>query len=631
MRRVYQRLWLLLAAISIAGCESDVASTAERPPARVASLAAATYFRSGESAPVGWSESPLRLLAERTEGDRSATFEISPLAANSPSRVLSRTDEDCRIAAAFRSGGRCLLDCAPFPSGRQSDLLIVEADGRRHRLAATGGTSLRYLAADATGETVWLAAQPAAGAAEVVVAEAPAWRLRTVLAAPPGYQIVAFAPQTRSAVLRRELTPEADEVLLFDGESGDRHLLLPSAGDGRFRQIAWIDEGRELQLLADDGGDASRLERFDPASGARQPFGPPLPCPPVRLEIWPAGETTVTMSCDGRTTAVLLDAEGRPRTLPPLAAGLRALDIVPRAGAVELALATAGERWPREIGWLDAREDFRPLSYSLDPRLAPDRLPVGAPFRLASGGTELPAELWSPTARAPRAVAVWFEDDDQPAAFGEHWPFGAALAAHGVAVLRLRGRGAESPSRRFRLAADGAPEEAALADIAAAAAAARRLTSDVRSPLFLVAEGAWRGAAALAYGTRDDGGFDALVALGPAADPLAAALEPATPDAPLGEYLLARWGSDAVRRLDARVLANWRFPVDRVRRPATVVLDAADPASAGLAATVDAARLAGVAVTARRVVLARTGRHRFAPVEPEIAAAILDSLGAPPR
>jgi len=622
----------LLVASALAACQP---TADDSPPPRRASsagptTASAVYFGSATTEVAGWTTEPDRLLANRWSGSRSTALELVPSTEERPRPTeLSRPDEDCLVLRAFAAGPRRLLSC-PAPGARERrELVVLEAGGRRVPLVAPPQRFWKLLTPSNDGRALWLAETGGERPPRVVVTEAPSWRARPLFEALAGYEIVDFAPATSSVLLRRSLSPEADEVVRLDGRSGERRLLLPDGEDGRFRSLRWIDNGRRILLLADDGTDVPRLEVLDPESGRRSTFGPPAECPVLSASVGPGGLVTRVTSCAGRLRADLLSAEGVPVELPPLAEGLRAIDVVPSPDGERLGVTTVGERWPRDVAWFDPRGDYRPLSYSLAAQLAPDRLPIGERVQDSVDALTLPAEIWQPSAGRARAGVIWFESDDSQPHFGEHWPVGADLAAHGVAVLRVRGRGAGSPSRRQRRAADGAPERSALADFLSAASELVRRTR-AALPLYLVAEGDWRGAAALALATRTDAPYAALVALDPALDPLAETDTIGSAAEPLRSFQLARWGTDFVSRLDAGVRADWRFPVDRLRHPTTVFLDAADPATGERIARCQSARAAGVQVSVRALRWS-DDEHRFAAAEPQIVTAILDSLATHAR
>lgn len=565
-------------------------------------------------------------------GERIVATEIAPGAVRAvvlsrersgPPRAATPTELVC-VAVAALAGDFDLVDCRDPRSG-ETGLRLLGGGGRLERLPA-GATFGRetLLATSDGGAAIWTATAPHDGEPARLLATAlrPPAR-RPVFTAPAGFEIVAVEPGASLAVLRRELTPEAHEVVLHDWRRNDSRLLLPSAADGRFRALHFVDAGRALVLLADDGGDLPRLERLDLASGERRAWGV-LRCPPQGLRAHRDGALTVIVDCDGRRLALRLDAAGRELSLPALPSGVRAVDWLPAGDDGALLLATAGERWPGDVGWTDASGDFRPLTYGLAPRVAPDGLPEPRPIRLASGGESLPAELWT-AAGPPRALVVWFEDGAAPPRFGEHRPLAAALAVRGVATLVVRGRGSDGPSRRLRRAADGDPAAAALADFRAVAAAARELTP-ATVPCLLVGEGAWWGAAAQVVAGATDSPFAAVAALFPGDDPLAEASLADGAEEPLRAHLQARWG-DVAAAGDALRLA-WATAGERVRVPTWIAFDAASPTTAATSVRLAAARQAGAPLAIVTASARTAGLRLPGDLERALAAWL---LGAAPR
>lgn len=629
MRRVYQRLRALavcvcLLAVASACGSQDSGGIAVRPasppPVDAELLLAASSH-----------ELPAFGLA----GERIVATEIAPGAVRAVvlprerpggPRAVTPSELAC-VAVAALAGDFVLVDCRDPRSG-ESGLRLRDGGGRLERLPASAALGRETLLATSDGgAAIWTATSPRDGEPARLLATAlrPLAR-RPVFTAPAGFEIVAVEPVASLAVLRRELTPEAHEVVLHDWRRNDSRLLLPSAADGRFRELRFADDGRALLLLADDGGDLPRLERLDLASGERRAWGA-LRCPPQGLRAHRDGTLTAIVDCDGRRLALRLDAAGREVPLPALPSGVRAVDWLPAGDDGALVVATAGERWPAEIGWADASGDFRPLTYGLSPRVAPAGLPEPHPIRLASGGESLPAELWTADG-APRALVVWFEDGAAPPRFGEHRPLAAALAVRGVATLVVRGRGSDGPSRRLRRAADGDPAAAALADFRAVAAATRELTP-ATTPRLLVGEGAWWGAAAQVVAGATDSPFTAVAALFPGDDPLAEASQAEGAEEPLRAHLQTRWGDVALAG-DALRLA-WATAGERVRVPTWIALDAASPAAVATSARLAAAQQAGAPLAVVTTSARPAGLRLPGELERALAAWLLAAAPRAPR
>ena len=146
-----------------------------------------------------------------------------------------------------------------------------------------------------------------------------------------------------------------------------------------------------------------------------------------------------------------------------------------------------------------------------------DPVPIVVPI---VGAASLPAELWWPrrTAGSPPAL-LWIEDDAESPAWMEFHPFLQFLANRGVAVLRLRLRGARGFGRTFRHAADGRLVEAGLEDLEAARAELARRGVDPQR-IAVLGEGAWPGAIAATALAERSGRFAAAIDLGGDPDPL---------------------------------------------------------------------------------------------------------------
>ena len=192
------------------------------------------------------------------------------------------------------------------------------------------------------------------------------------------------------------------------------------------------------------------------------------------------------LSCDGRRTAVLLGGGEAPWAgrLPP---GLDAFAALP-AGADSWWLGLRGSASARDLAHLGAERLFEPATWGLAPRIDPAALVAPALDRCSSGGTQLPIEIWRPAVAAVGGV-VWLESDAAAPAWGEFHPLFAGLAAQGVAVARLRPRGADGFGRAARAGAGEDPVAAARADAQAALVRLRESAAAPALPAVLVAEG----------------------------------------------------------------------------------------------------------------------------------------------
>jgi hypothetical protein len=156
---------------------------------------------------------------------------------------------------------------------------------------------------------------------------------------------------------------------------------------------------------------------------------------------------------------------------------------------------------------------------------------------------------------------VWVEGDAAPPRWDEFHAFFQFLAGRGIAVARLRLRGAEGFGRSFRHAADGRPLAAALEDLAGAREALARRGVDP-SRIALVGEGGWPGAVAamLARGAPAAAPrFHAVLSLGADPDPLALVDALPTLAEPAKSWWTTRlgWpGDDALAAREATRTAN---------------------------------------------------------------------------
>ncbi len=392
----------------------------------------------------------------------------------------------------------------------------------------------------------------------------PASQPQTLYIPPAGFRIAAVAPRGDRFALVRELDPDSTEVLLHDRTRGETRLLLPVDRDARFLPQRFSVDGGLLFLFSDEGDDTLQLEILNPDSGERSRRRRPG-CEVTHFDAGPTVAIhALQWSCGGRREAALFDtatgAEAGPLPMPRDTWLVRA---IPGEAAEGVLYEVASARFPRDLVFaehLDPEAVAHPLTFGLAPTIAAedlvDPVPVAVPIVGAAG---LPAELWWPrrTTGAPPAL-LWIEDDTRAPAWMEFHPFLQFLANRGVAVLRLRLRGARGFGRTFRHAADGRLVEAGLEDLdAGRSELARRGVDPLR--IAVLGEGPWPGAIVATALVERSGRFAAAIDLGGDPDPLRQHDLLPTLVEPARTWWLTRLGdptAEAVRRERERM----RFP-----------------------------------------------------------------------
>ncbi len=599
MESVYQRPRalpfagaLLLAALAAAGC-------GERPPAAARDLdlaprrdpltafLACSWFEPAAGDPAG------RLAGTRwaATGPRAvwlgpAAGAVTPLLPGEPgaSRALAQLD-----------GERALVELAMAAPGEAPSWLLAGPGPASRRIGPPAGERWRFLGR-AARSALYAAATPDAGGPERLLEIGPGGETRALAVAPPGLEFAAVSPDGLRVALRRARDERSDEIFLLERTTGETTLLLPEAEEGRFRPLAFAPDGQALLLLSDDRSDLARAEWMELDSRRRTP-ALEADCAVIDAHLAATdGSVAFELSCQGRTEVVVHPAGGgAPLAAASVPGGERAVAAWPAPVGGPLLYAVAGPRWPRDL-WRsagDARAE--PLTYGLAAAIDPADLVESEPLALPTPDGDLPAELWRPRRAGPggwHAGLLWLESDARPPRWFELEPLAQFLAQRGVAVVRLRPRGADGFGRRFRALGDGRRGEVELFDVEVARRALVERGGADPARLALLGEGAWNGALAAAVATRAEPAFALVIALDPDPDPLAAALAPpvaapsAAPTRPSSPPDPA-----LVRRREAL-----RLGAAPARQPLRVVGDPATPRGLAARAALDAALASGTGV-----------------------------------
>ncbi len=526
-RRLRRLGWLLLAVVGGCGGESAAREASPNPGLQPRRYDLATFLASRPSQAVDLA--PDRGLA--VGFGRHAT--LFDLATGERAPLESRLPGEPAMPLRFFPSGGSLLFTRPADD--------PAAGGRIHYLGESGALAAFSPSARAYGRFLGWSPDAAgfflvrpgertqAGAREelalISTRGAPA---QTLYVADTGFRIAAVAPRGDRIALVRELDPDSTEVLLHDRTRGETRLLLPVDRDARFLPQGFAPDGARLLLFDDEGKDTLQLELLTLETGERQ-LRPRPGCEARDLELAPDGAIyALQWSCAGRLEAGLFETlTGAELGALPLPLGTRLARALPGSGPGGVLYEVASARYPRDLVYAERADPdarARPLTFGLAPEIAAEDLVEPEPVVLRSsqsaGAPEIPGELWWPLSlRSPPAALVWIDDDPRPPVWGEFQALIQFLANRGIAVLRLRLRGAEGFGRRFRHAADGRLVDAGLEDLDAARQALERRGADLQR-LAVLGDGPWGGAiAALALAERQ-GRYLFAAGLGASPDPL---------------------------------------------------------------------------------------------------------------
>ncbi|MEO8276080.1 MAG: prolyl oligopeptidase family serine peptidase [Thermoanaerobaculia bacterium] len=593
MNSVYRLLSHALGRLARRGFDCGLASSA----AGLLTVSAALTVAGCGGPPVaGKDEVALELSPRR--------FALADFLASHPTAAVDISVDGSTALARDASGGSkdrsFLLDVASGRKTALDSLLPSVAVGllpNDGKVVLSRPEAGRFLGWAGNGSGYFLVrSAPAGGPDELIVVGGRTGLARSLFVAPAGFRIAAVAARGDRLALTRELDPESSEVYLYDAARGDTRLLLPVDADGLFRPVGFSADGTRMYLFADDepsGDGRAQLAVLDLGSGALQRRSRPG-CVAQELDLAADGATyALQWSCKGTIEAGLFESEtGAELGALPLPAGTRLARALPAPGSAGVLYEVASERFPRDLMFahsIDADADARPLTFGLAPSIAADDLVVPQAVGIRSGvGSSLPAELWWPRRPAPgKPALVWIEGDSQAPAWREFHPFIQFLANRGVAVLRLRLRGARGFGRSLRHAADGRLLDAALEDISAARAELVRRGCDPQR-LALLGEGAWGGAMAAASLSEARGQFAAAVDLGGDPDPLRRLDELATLPEPARGWWATRLG-DPASPASARDRQRARFPALAGGLP---LFSARDMSGASWSSDADSTRLA---------------------------------------
>ena len=297
----------------------------------------------------------------------------------------------------------------------------------------------------------------------------------------PGLDVGAVSPDRRRVALFRQVTNHDTELLLHDRETGETTHI------GDARTVLWFPgraefshDGRSLYHLTDQGGEFSRLVRYDFTTGERRTVLEPG-WDVLNFHFSPGGRYIVA--------GVNVDARWRLRVLE--AGTYEAVPLPPPDGRFPTGIGSpfswsaafsrdeerlafygmSGHR-PADLYLYRFGEDApRRLTRALNPDIDPDHLVEPEQVRFASyDGLEIPGLLYrphnaSPDAQVPAVIAIPGGPGDGSPLF--YNPLVQYLVNHGYAVYAISNRGSVGYGRTFSAADDLRHGEADLGDVLA--------------------------------------------------------------------------------------------------------------------------------------------------------------------
>jgi dipeptidyl aminopeptidase/acylaminoacyl peptidase len=275
-----------------------------------------------------------------------------------------------------------------------------------------------------------------------------------------GYDLGVVSNDGRYIALGKTRTTNDNNLYLIDTQSGKLVHLTPHEGDAQYSAEDFSPDGKYLYYTSDEGGEFSRVRRYDLASGAHED---------VRSDSWDIidvafshnGKYRVDMTnVDGSTKVDLFEtATGAAVTLPTLPAGEIRNVRIARSEA-RMAFYLNGDRQPNDLYTLEfGKSEPVRLTTSLSPKLDPKDLVDSSVVRFtARDGLEIPNILWKPqqATAANKAPALLLVHGGPGGQTTRAYNYVAQfLANHGYVVLGINNRGSSGYGKTFFAADDG--------------------------------------------------------------------------------------------------------------------------------------------------------------------------------
>jgi dipeptidyl aminopeptidase/acylaminoacyl peptidase len=272
-----------------------------------------------------------------------------------------------------------------------------------------------------------------------------------------GYQLGAISDDGRYLAFAKPVTTAEDEMYLWDVEAKQMKPL--HQGPGTYSPEDFDPASRTLYYLTNDGGEFTRVRRYDIASGRHED---------VEKADWDVmytyfsrgGRYRVTgVNDDGRTVIKLYDAKtNAPVKLPSLPSGDITSVTISKSDA-RMAFYLSGDRSPSNLYVYDfGGKAPRRLTDTLNKEIDPADLVDSEVVRFKSfDGTAVPSIFYKPhqataTAKAPALVYVHGGPGGQTRK--GYSPLIQYLVNHGYVVLGINNRGSSGYGKTFYTADD---------------------------------------------------------------------------------------------------------------------------------------------------------------------------------
>ncbi|MFZ2986705.1 prolyl oligopeptidase family serine peptidase, partial [Ideonella sp.] len=275
-----------------------------------------------------------------------------------------------------------------------------------------------------------------------------------------GMEIGDVSRDGRWVALGKTNTTADSDVHLLDLRDGSIKHLTPHSGVASHRVASFSPDSRELLMMSNAGGEFTRLQSVDLASGQVRELEQ-AEWDIVFSYFSQDGRYRVTgINADASTAIKVLDTRtGKPLALPKLPGGEVRGVTFSRSGS-RMAFYVNGSRSPNDLHVLDlASRSLKPLTRSLSPEIDPQDLVESQVVRFKSfDGLEIPSVYYqpheaSPGHKVPAVVLVHGGPGGQTTR--SYNALTQYLVNHGYAVLGINNRGSSGYGKKFFTADDG--------------------------------------------------------------------------------------------------------------------------------------------------------------------------------
>ena len=466
------RAWLLglIALLFLTGCAGKAPATSEEPR-EVKTYPIDDFLDTVSFGGSSFSPDGTKLLVSSDETGIRNAYAL-PVDGSEPIQLTNSTVESVRTRSYFPADERFLFQSDR--GGNERDHVYVrELDGSEVDLTPGGELKATFAGWAQDDQTFFIASNERDPRYfDVYEYQVDGYERELFYKETRGFQVQSISPDKRYVALGKPRTTNDSDIYLFDRTTEELTHLSPHEGDASYGIADFHPDGKSLLYTTNEGGEFSRLMRYELADGRHEEVMAPS-WDVVAASYSETGKYLVVfINNDAKTEVQVIETASNKRIDLPLRAAADISSLGIDRGEKHIAFYMSRSRNPRDLFvWEIGGGEPRQLTRSLNPNINPEDLVDPQVVRFESyDGVTIPGVLYKPhgaDADHKSPALVWVHGGPGGQSRVGYSDLIQYLVNHGYVVYAINNRGSSGYGKTFYAMDDQRHGEADLDDCVA--------------------------------------------------------------------------------------------------------------------------------------------------------------------